>query len=323
MPIPATVRSALDNLQALKNKNGKPREKPTIATDSLVHNRATQQQPVPIPRESGYYARSHSPSAIYLSGSDQSPPRSPPSSKDSNSSGSPPSSTVSRRREFDGSERSSPVSPIRSSSQDDHRGIRSSSSLGSRRTDSPVERDRDPLTGKRRSNSDPKQQQQYPLVNGRQRDMAQPLRGESPSRSREKESPTQTKFKPSPGSTVSSHHPYSTPLSGASSSMKKLSSVEPSSPPRQTMPPAQIRARQNNDPPITSILANMSLGGPNGVSLAGPASATLARIQMENGTKRGVIPPHVRKAGSVISATSSSSSSTNSSAREGTVVSDG
>ncbi|KAG8761447.1 hypothetical protein FRC14_003860 [Serendipita sp. 396] len=333
MPIPAAVRTALDNLQALKNKNGKKPAVEPIMTESLPQNRATQQQPVPIPRGNGYQSRSHSPPANYLSGSDQSPPRSSTSSKDSNSSGSPPSSTGSRRRDpnFDGSERSSPITPIRSLSQDDHRSIRTSSSLGTRRTDSPVDRERDPVTGKRRSNSDPKQQQQQPQqqqpisVNGRQRELAQSRRSDSPSRPRERESPTQAKFKPSPGSTVSSHHPYSNPSSAASSSMRKLSSTEPASPPppRQAMAPSQIRARQNNDPPITSILANMSLGGPSGIPLTGPASAALARIQMENAGKRGVIPPHVRKAGSVISATSSSSSSTNSSAREGTVVSDG
>jgi hypothetical protein len=74
-------------------------------------------------------------------------------------------------------------------------------------------------------------------------------------------------------------------------------------------------------------MANMSLN-PQGHGVPAytnptTALAARARIQIENPMKRGVIPPHVRKAGSVISATSSSSSSTNSSAREGTVISDG
>lgn len=142
-------------------------------------------------------------------------------------------------------------------------------------------------------------------------------RGESPTLPRDKttESPTQKRPSP-PTSTISSNHPYSNPYSPASSSMKRLNQVAATSPPRQIPTAPVLRSRENNDPSISSVMANMA-----NMNLSGLTPAALARIQPES--KRGVIPPHIRKAGSVVSAASGSSSSTNSSAREGTVISDG
>lgn len=98
--------------------------------------------------------------------------------------------------------------------------------------------------------------------------------------------------------------------------MKRLNQIAAPSPPRQVLPAPVPRSRENNDPSISSVMANMVNMNINGLT-----PAALSRMQMDS--KRGVIPPHVRKAGSVVSAASGSSSSTNSSAREGTVISDG
>ncbi|PVF94781.1 hypothetical protein CPB86DRAFT_867701 [Serendipita vermifera] len=277
MPIPPTVQ------QALENRRNKLREKPTterISTDVSAH-RNTTHPPVPIPRtrgDGGLPPRSYSPSAIYIPAGDRSPPPSSVSSRDSNSSGSPPSSNGSRRRdfEFEGSDRSGP-------SQDDNRSaIRPSSSLQIRRNESPGIGG-----GKRRSNSDPKNQSP-PSAYGGPRDSVQ---------TREREREKDMRFKSST-STTPSNYPYSNPY--ASSSQKKITPVAPSV--------TSSRSRQVNGPSITSVLANLSLDS--------------NKIPMDAASKRGVIPPHVKGPGSIISAHSSSSSSTNSSAREGTVVSD-
>jgi hypothetical protein len=332
MEIPLNVQTALDNLNAQKSKQHKKGASDRLTID--VPGSRMIQQPVPIPKSSAYIgARSYSPSAIHISPPDRTSPRSSTSSKDSNSSGSPPSSTTGSRRgyDMDGSDRSnsSPTMMARSGSQEDPRVVIRSSSSQSRRNGSPVDRltRGEPVNGKRRSNSDPKHQPSPPSAYERQkeREPGQSKGRDSPTQIREKgrESPTQIRFRAS-SSATSSNHPYSNPHSSASSSMKKLSQLDPTPAPRQSMPAPVPRARQTNAPSITSVMAGMSLSPvPNTTVLNDPVAAALARIQLENAGKRGVIPPHVRKAGSVISASSGSSSSTNSSAREGTVISDG
>jgi len=335
MEIPDNVQAAINNLNASAGHRSKNRER--VSGDKLsIETSATRsiQQPVPIPHAKGtngqYQPRSYSPSAIYLPSSDRSPPRSSISSKDSNSSGSPPSSGGSRRRDYDfeGSERSSnsPTSPVRSSSQDSHTMAmagRPSSSLQNRRGESPIG------GGKRRSNSDPKSQSP-PSAYGydRAREMGQGReRDRDSARDKDRDSPTQTRFKPAPASPVLSNHPYSNPQNPASSSTSKLSHAKPTPTPTPAFRPPgpPPRARETSGPSITSVMASMSLNqhmleGSTSVPGNNTASAIAPRAGIENPMKRGVIPPHVRKAASV---TSSSSSSTNSSAREGTVVSDG
>lgn len=338
--IPDAIKAALNNFNASAGNRTRNRAG-TANSDKLsietTNRGGSIQQPVPIPHKGGgsfatgpYHPRSYSPSAIYSPQNRHSPSRSI-SSKDSNSSGSPPSATGSRRRDHDyeGSERSSnsPSSPVRSSSQDGHPGARPSSSLQNRRGESPIERvmrDKEGtgVAGKRRSNSDPKNQTPPSAYHAYGRDA----------------SPTQ-RLKPSPPASVisSSNHPYANPYSTASSSMSKLGSGKSngsSSPPPSTVgapayrtPAAPPRARETSGPSITSVLASLSLNSAGlSYNTPNPSAAAAARARMQPPSepfKRGVIPPHVRKAGSVVSGTSSSSSSTNSSAREGTVISDG
>jgi hypothetical protein len=334
--IPDNVQAAINNLNASAGHRSKNRER--VSADKLsIETSATRsiQQPVPIPHAKGtngqYQPRSYSPSAIYLPSSDRSPPRSSSSSKDSNSSGSPPSSGGSRRRDYDfeGSERSSnsPTSPVRSSSQDSHTmamASRPSSSLQNRRGESPIG------GGKRRSNSDPKSQSP-PSAYGydRAREMGQGRERDRDSvRDKDRDSPTQSRFKPAPATSVPSNSPYSNPQSPASSSTSKLSYAKstPTPTPAFRVPGPPPRAREMSGPSITSVMASMSLNqqtsgvSPTYVPGSNTASAITAQAGIENPMKRGVIPLHVRKAASV---TSSSSSSTNSSAREGTVISDG
>jgi len=358
MEIPDNVRTAINNMNnmnasvshRLSSRERFPGEKLSVETSAT----RSIQQPVPIPHSKGaatgvYQSRSYSPSAIYLPSSDRSPPRSSISSKDSNSSGSPPSANGSRRRDYDfeGSERSSnsPTSPTRSSSQDSHTIAipgRSPSSLQHRRGESPIDRvvrDKEPAGGgKRRSNSDPKNQSP-PSAYGydRAREIPQGReRDKESARDRDRDSPTQTRLKPSPVSAVSSNHPYSNPHSPASSSMSRLSHAKPAPAPTPAfrVPAPPPRVRETSGPSITSVMANMSLNrqgtdippyipASHNATVVVAAAAAHARTQTGSPMKRGVIPPHVHKAGSVISATSSSSSSTNSSAQEGTVVSDG
>lgn len=315
MEIPPVVQSAIDNM------------KRNMATKKAVSDRLTidvaSPRAVPIPKTNGHsgtQTRSYSPSAMHMSPS----PRSSTSSKDSNSSGSPPSSIAGSRRgtyDFEGSDRSSPIGRSRAGSDDPRMTILSSSGQ-SRRNGSPVDRITriETASGKRRSNSDPKHQPPPP-PSAYERSNIQSKGRESPTQMRDRDRDSPVQHRSRSGSSTSLNHPYSNPHSGASSSMKRLNQVDsiPASTPRPPIPAPAPRAREAYGPSITSVMANMSLNSSaNGSEMT---AARLAQLQMEG--KRGVIPPHVRKAGSVISAGSSSSSSTNSSAREGTVVSDG
>jgi hypothetical protein len=137
-------------------------------------------------------------------------------------------------------------------------------------------------------------------------------------RDKERDSPAQMRSKPAYASNILQNYPNSSPQSMASSSMCKFPYEKPTptpAPASALRAPAPSRARETRGPSIATVMVNMSLN-PHGHGVPAftnptTALAARARIQIVNPIKRGVIPPCVRTAGSLVSATSGSSSSTN------------